>query len=129
MQAQTVTVVGYSAEIMMDQETFFRNLGARIARLRKEQGWSQEELGKRVGLSQQMVAVYERGERPHLPLGRIIDLAETLGADLPELLFGKNGGPQKRGPSSKMERQIDQVRRLPKAKQRFVSELLENVLK
>jgi transcriptional regulator with XRE-family HTH domain len=123
------TVIIHSASIMIDQKTFFADMGARIARLRKERGWSQTELGKRAGLSQQIVASYECGQREHLPLCRLIDLAEVLGVDLVELLIGENGGPRKRGPSSKMEKQIDQVRRLPKAKQRFVSELLENILK
>lgn len=125
---QTTTVIDYVTEIMIDQRTFFESLGSRIAELRKEQGCSQAELGKRVGLSQQMIADYESGQKHHIPLCRVIDLAEALGVDLNDLLINGNG-QRKRGPSSKMERQIDQVRRLPKAKQRFVSELLENVLK
>lgn len=125
---QPTVVMGYATDVMIDQQTFFKSLGSRIAELRKEQGCSQAELGKRIGLSQQMIADYESGQKHHVPLCRIIDLAEALGVDLNDLLMNGNG-KGKRGPSSKMERQIDQVRRLPKAKQRFVSELLENVLK
>ena len=117
-----------TVRIIVDQETFFKNLGARIAQLRKESGWSQAELGNRVGLSQQMIADYESGKKHHLPLCRVIVLADVFGVDLAELLLGQNGNAQKRGPLSKMERQIAQVRRLPKTKQRFVSELLDNVL-
>jgi len=126
---QTKNVLGFTVAVMMEQQTFFRNLGTRIAQLRKERGWSQTELGQRIGLSQQIVASYESGQRQHFPLCRLIDLATAFGLNLMELLFGESGGPQKRGPASKMERQIEQVRQLPKSKQRFVSELLENVLK
>ncbi len=114
---------------MIDEQVFFDRLGERIAQMRKERGWSQTELGEKIGLSQQIIASYECGQRQHFPLCRVITLARTFGVDLPALLLGENEWTQKRGPASKMEKQIEQVRRLPKAKQRFVSELLENVLK
>ncbi len=110
------------------QQQFFQELGGRIARLRKAQGWSQTDLGKQVGLSQQMIADYESGRKLHLPLCRILDLAEALQVDIPELLGTGADAGRKPGPSSKMERQISQVRRLPKTKQKFVSEFLDTVL-
>ena len=113
--------------VMIDQQTFFRDLGSRIAQLRKDCGWSQVELGEKIGVSQQIVASYENGQREHLPLCRLVALAEAFGVEISEFL--NKGVSRKPGPSSRMERQIEQVRRLPKAKQRFVSELLENVLK
>jgi len=36
--------------------------GERVLQLRKERGWSQPELGKRVGTSATMISRYERGE-------------------------------------------------------------------
>ena len=124
----TIDVVHEVGE-MIERKTFFRSLGARIARHRRDRGWSQLELGRQIGLSQQVVASYEAGQREHFPLCRLIDLAETFGVGLAELIADQDNGSRKRGPTSKMEQQIAQVRRLPKAKQRFVSELLENVLK
>lgn len=117
-----------TVSVMIDQQTFFRNLGTQIAQLRKDRGWSQSELGEKVGVSQQIVASYEKGQREHLPLCRLVALAEVFGIEISEFLLGE-GASRKPGPISRMERQIEQVRRLPKAKQRFVSELLENVLK
>lgn len=52
-------------------------LGARIKALRKRQGWSQEQLAERVGISTQYVSNIERGkENPTLDL--LLRLAEAL---------------------------------------------------
>jgi len=52
-------------------------LGARIKALRKQQGWSQEQLAERVGISTQYVSNIERGkENPTLDL--LLRLAEVL---------------------------------------------------
>lgn len=40
-----------------------REIGLRIARRRKELGWSQEETAERAGLSAQFLACVERGEK------------------------------------------------------------------
>lgn len=110
------------------QQQFFKELGERIAKLRKARGLSQTGLGKEVGLSQQMIADYESGQKLHLPLCRILDLAEALQVDVTELLGTGVAAGRKPGPSSKMEQQISQVRRLPKSKQKFVSEFLDTIL-
>jgi hypothetical protein len=44
-----------------------------------------------------------------------------------ELLGGKNGNG-KRGPTPKLQQQVEKITRLPRSKQRFVSELLDTVL-
>jgi hypothetical protein len=55
-------------------------------------------------------------------------LTRTLGLSSDELL-GQNVTPDgKRGPSSKLQQQIEAISRLPKARQRFVSEMLDTVL-
>ena len=114
-------------EIMIDQNTFAKEVGKRIAEYRKQQALSQAELGTLVDCSQQMIGDYETGRR-RIPACNLASIADALGLSTADLLEGSER-KYKRGPSSKMERQIDQVRKLPKAKQRFVSELLENVLK
>jgi hypothetical protein len=35
---------------------------------------------------------------------------------------------QKRGPASKLQQQLEQIRQLPRAKQKFVIEMLETVI-
>ena len=55
--------------------------GERILRLRKKRGWSQRELGKHVGTSDQVISRYERGEMtPSVEAAARI--AEALGVSL-----------------------------------------------
>ena len=56
--------------------------------------------------------------------------ADVLNVSVIDLVDDNGTEPRKRpGPASKIERQIDELRQLPKSKQRFVSELLDTVLK
>lgn len=43
-------------------------------------------------------------------------------------LVGETTQARKRGPTPKLQRQLEQISRLPRAKQRFVIEMLETVL-
>jgi hypothetical protein len=45
-----------------------------------------------------------------------------------EELLGQANGITKRGPTPKLQRQLERLSRLPKAKQKFVSEMLDTVL-
>ena len=46
-----------------DEAEFFRDVGIKIARLRKELGLTQTELGQKIGVQQQVIASYEIGRR------------------------------------------------------------------
>jgi hypothetical protein len=54
-------------------------------------------------------------------------LAQLFGVTLEELL-GMPAPPAKRGPTPKLQRQIEQLQQLPKTKQRFVMEMIDTVL-
>lgn len=57
----------------------------RLPELRKQKGWSQKELGERVGVIQGAISHIETGRKqPSLALA--IRLAEELGVSLDELL-------------------------------------------
>jgi len=109
-----------------DEQTFFRAMGQRIATLRKEQHLTQTQLGELLGISQQLVASYEVGRRK-VPASMLPTLAEIFAVPVEQLL-GMNSQAAKRGPAPKLVRQIEQIRRLPRSKQRFVMEMLETVL-
>ena len=113
---------------MIDQSRYFQDFGTRLSLLRKEAGLTQEQLGKSVGLSQQMIADYESGTRKHIPLCRIIDLAEVLGVDVSVLLNSDNDNQRKRGPAPKVQQLVERIYRLPRPRQKFVEEMLENAL-
>ena len=68
-------------------------LGARIAALRRDAGWSQAELGKRLKVSASAVGMYEQGRRePSLAL--IVELAKILSVSTDFLLTGRPAAPE-----------------------------------
>jgi transcriptional regulator with XRE-family HTH domain len=114
--------------MMMKELTasFFKQLGHRIAELRKQSGLTQVQLADALQLSQQVIAAYELGTRK-LPLSLLPELARIFGVPAEELMGGENGSG-KRGPTPKLQRQVEQISRLPRAKQRFVIELLDAII-
>lgn len=109
-----------------DDTTFFKTFGQRITDMRKARGLTQAQLGEMLGLDQTAVASYEIGRR-RVPLSLLAPLAGALGVSVAELLEDEKA-PGKRGPAPKLQRQLEQVTRLPQAKQKFVSEFLDTVL-
>jgi transcriptional regulator with XRE-family HTH domain len=110
-----------------DEKHFFRQLGGRIAALRKEQNLTQTQLAELLGLTQQMVASYEVGRR-RVPVSLLPQIATTLAVTVEDLI-GQNGAtPAKRGPAPRLQQQIERMQKLPKSRQRFVMEMLDTVL-
>ena len=112
---------------MTPEETaFFQELGSRIATLRKDRGLTQTQLGEMIGVSQQQVVSFEKGRRK-VPVSALPRLSKTLGVSVEELI-GTESKPGKRGPTPKLQRQLEQLQDLPRSKQRFVAEMLDTVL-
>src|SRR3546814_7924487 len=91
-------------------EAFFKALGERIAKARKERGLTQQQLADKLGVSQQTLAHYEVGRvgvgTPMLPR-----LAQILDLSFDEILIGQPTVrlPGKRGPASRIEQQLDAI--------------------
>jgi transcriptional regulator with XRE-family HTH domain len=98
---------------------FFEQLGQRIANLRKTQNMTQGQLAEHLGISQQHMASFEKGSRK-VPASMLPVLAQLFGISVDELV-GLKDTAAKRGPMPKLQRQIEQVALLPKAKQKFVT--------
>ena len=109
-----------------DEKQFFRQLGGRIAALRKEQGLTQVQLAETLELTQQMIASYEVGRR-RVPVSLLPALARALSVNVERLIDAK-APPNKRGPAPQLQQKIERLARLPKAKQKFVLEMLDGVL-
>lgn len=60
-------------------------LGSRLAKLRKERGWSQEQLALESGIARSYLGGIERGQR-NIALLNICKLAATLGIEPSELM-------------------------------------------
>lgn len=117
----------FSSIVNTKDERFFKELGARVAQARKDQELTQQQLAEQLGIAQQTLAHYEVG-RLRIPASMLPTLAQMLGLTTEELL-GQSAKPVgKRGPAPRLQQQIERIGQLPKAKQRFVMEMLETVL-
>jgi len=95
---------------------------------RKAQEMTQTQLAVVLGISQQTIAHYEVG-RLRISVELLTLLAKTLAVNLEELIEGPaTNSATKRGPTSLLQRQIEQISQLPRTKQKFVSEMLETVI-
>lgn len=110
-------------------ERFFKALGKRIADRRREVGLTQTDLANAIGCSQQLVAHYEAGRRK-VPASSFKTIGEVLGLTLHEIMGEEppKETAQKRGPPSKLQKQMKQVAKLPRAKQQVVMEVVEGLL-
>lgn len=112
--------------ISKEDRAFFVQLGARIAQLRKDQSITQVQLADWWGVSQQTVNAYEMAHR-RVPASALPGLAKFLGVSLDELI-GEGTKPGKRGPSPKIQQQLERITQLPKTQQRVVMQMLDGVL-
>lgn len=114
--------------ISNEERAFFIAFGQRLAALRKAQGLTQVQLAELLDVSQQAITAYEGGQR-RVPISTLPLLARTLGVSMEDLI----GVPAaratgKRGPAPKLQQQLEQLSRLPKAQQRLVSQVIDSVL-
>ncbi|HNP65859.1 MAG TPA: helix-turn-helix transcriptional regulator [Woeseiaceae bacterium] len=112
--------------ISKDERAFFKRLGARVAELRKARDITQVQVAEHLGVSQQTANAYETGYR-RIPVSALPPLARFLGVSLDELV-GETTQAKKRGPTPRLQQQLEQISQLPRAKQRFVIEMLDTVL-
>jgi len=110
---------------MTDGKTYLKELGQRIVELRKDSDLTQSQLGKEIGVSQQIIASYENGQR-NFPIVRLLDLAEVLEISPCELLTGSIEPQPKH--KSRLDEQLAAVKKLPAKKRQFVSEFLETLI-
>jgi transcriptional regulator with XRE-family HTH domain len=106
--------------------SFYLALGQRIAEARKGQGFTQAQLAKQLGIAQQTLAHYEAG-RLRVAVAMLPPLARTLGMSIEEVV-GEQPPTAKRGPMPKLQQQMERIQRLPRARQRFVMEMIDTVL-
>ena len=116
----------YAAMAVTDK-AFYAQLGQRIAEARKAQGMTQVQLSEALGIAQQTLAHYEGGKL-RVAVAMLPPLAQILGVGVEELIGTPTKRTGKRGPTPKMQQQIERLSDLPQAKQRVVMEMLEGVL-
>lgn len=105
------------------EETF----GRRLARLRKEAGYSQRSLASEIGISNRMVAYYE-AQTEHPPAHLLTPIADALGLTVDQLL-GRTAIPKRKAPQNqRLIRQLRQVEKLPARARQSVIEHIEGLV-
>jgi transcriptional regulator with XRE-family HTH domain len=96
---------------------------ARMAELRKEKGFTQQQLAERVGVHVQQLKRYEGGiSQPTLDVIR--NMAMALGVSSDKLLFGKD----ERGPDEALKLQFEAVARFDPESKKVVQQVLDSMI-
>ncbi|MFP1878561.1 helix-turn-helix domain-containing protein [Lonsdalea quercina] len=86
------------------------------------------QLAQTLNVSQQAVQSWEAGRR-RIQISILPAVARLLSVSLEDLRGGApDRTPRKRGPASWLEQQIQVISQLQKTKQKFVTEMLDNVI-
>ena len=91
-------------------------LGQRLARLRKQHGFTQVELAEKVGITQVLFSAYET-DRACFAVEMAVRFAMTLGISLDELLHPQAKKTAEKKPNRKVLRRLELIERLPRRKQ------------
>jgi len=99
----------------------------RLARLRKEAGFSQRALAAKVGVSHRVIAYYE-GESKYTPAHLLPRLSRALGVSITELLGLRKTKTEKRKGGSPLRERIEHLEKLPPAKRKQIVQFLDTFI-
>ena len=91
-------------------------LGHRLARLRKERGFTQVQLAEKIGIVQTLISDYEI-DRLKLSAEMAVRFSMALEVGLEELLHPQAKAAVAKAPSRKVLRRLEQIDALPRRKQ------------
>jgi transcriptional regulator with XRE-family HTH domain len=104
-------------------------VGQRLARLRKERGWTQVELAERLGIIQSLISDYER-DRLRMNPAMVVRFAAALEITTDELLQpSATQTPLRRKPSLRVLRRLERIERLPLHQQNTLLKTIDGFLK
>lgn len=101
--------------------------GPRLAQLRQTRGLTQEELGALIGLSNRMIAYYERDDAEP-PGAQLAPLAKALRVTTDELLGLTPITETMRPRTARLMKRLQQIEELPAAEQRAVLKMVDALL-
>ena len=102
--------------------------GQRLSAVRRNKGLTQRELAERMQVKRELIDYYER-RSPNPALDFIERAAAALEVSVAELLGSEPNTPRsKPGPQSQLQRKFEQVKLLPREKQKFILQFLDTVL-
>lgn len=99
-------------------------MGQRLARIRKECGYTQVELAAKIGIIQSLISDYER-DVLRLTAEMAVRFALVLDVTTDELLHPRAARPRATRPSLKVLRRMQQIERLPPNRQALVLKTID----
>lgn len=103
------------------------SIGQRVARIRKERGFTQVELAAKIGIVQTLVTDYET-DRLRLTAEMAVRFAMALDVTLDELLHPNAGKAASRKPSRKVLRRLERIEELPPTQQTTLLRTIDTFL-
>lgn len=101
-------------------------MGRRIQTLRKEQGWSQQQLAKKIGTSGPIIGRYERDEMtPSVQVAK--KLADTFGVTL-DFLVDDTGGTLDIKDKAMLQRMMD-IEALELVEKKTIVQVIDSLLR
>lgn len=101
-----------------------QSFGPRLARLRKERGYTQTELGEKIGITQEVVSRYER-EIIRLPAEMVVRFATALDVSTDELLGVKPSSERSDPVPPKLRRRMEKIVALEPAAQKALLKTID----
>ena len=111
----------------MKRKSTIKNFGKRLASLRKQKGFTQEQLAKAIGVSSRVIAYYE-GETEYAPAHLLVPIAKALKISGDELLGLKDVKQDLNPEYASLWRKLKKVQDLPKRDQKALFHYLNALL-
>ncbi len=110
-------------QINPDEEPF----GPRLALLRQSAGYSQRDLARETGISQRMIAYYEK--QPSFPPVHVLTvLISALGISPQEVMGQKGAKPGPEPRDMRIRRRLEEIEKLEEKDKRQVIQLLDTFI-
>ncbi len=102
-------------------------VGVQLARLRQAAGFSQRDLAKKTGISQRMIAYYEK-QQQYPPLHVLTTLAQALGVPPGEMLNFKEKKTDDKVKDMRIRRRLKQMESLDEKDKLQILQLLDTLI-
>jgi transcriptional regulator with XRE-family HTH domain len=103
------------------------DFGERMAQFRKAAGYSQRELATELGISNRMVAYYEK-ETQHPPAALLVPLSTLLGVPTDELLGVRSISSRPLRKDARIQRRVSLMEKLPSRERRALISVIDTFL-
>lgn len=113
---------------MSENTNTLQDLPDKLKNLRQSRGWSQGQLGKKLGINVQLISKYERGVVcPPTPM--MVKIASVLDVSLDYLLRDDKNIAVNKIKNQELLNRIEEIEKLPEEDQRVLTNLLDAYIK